>query len=78
MKIKHGIYQVVISPDVAIDLADIPEQEWDVIKKRARDIILRQETKDPIIAYIASFVAYVQDLQLLCDPFADDESGGPH
>lgn len=77
MSIQRDRYQVVISPEVAIDLADIPEQEWLAIKARAKDIILLKHTKDPILAYIASFCIYVQDIQILCDPFTD-ETGGPH
>jgi len=73
MQIKSGKYQIVISPEIAIDLSDIPYDEWLKIKARAKDIILSQETKDPILAYIASFVIYVQDLQILSEPYDPDQ-----
>jgi hypothetical protein len=72
-KIKSGKYQIVISPEIAIDLGDIPAQEWVEIKLRAKQLILSGETADVILAYIASFAIYIQDLQLLGEPYDPDQ-----
>ena len=71
--IVRGKYQIVISPDQVIDLADISEQEFNQFKKLAQQIMANKETDTVIMAYLAAFTVYVMDLQILAEEFDPDK-----
>lgn len=62
-------YQIVISPETALDLADLSDAEMEQIKKLAQEILLNGDTKSVIMAYFAAFTCYVMDLQLLSEEY---------
>lgn len=64
-------YQIVIGPDSHIDLADISKQELDAMSKMAKEIINSNESDSIVLAYLAAFVVYITDMQLLTAEFDD-------
>ena len=62
-------YQIVIGPESHIDLADISKQELDAMSKMAKEIINSNESDSIVLAYLAAFVVYITDMQLLTEEY---------
>jgi hypothetical protein len=65
-------YQIVIGPESHIDLADISKQELDAMSKMAKEIINSNESDSIVLAYLAAFVVYITDMQLLTEEYDPD------
>ena len=60
------IYQ---SGEIVVDLADIDENTWNKIQSDCRLIMLQKQTDNVGVAYIAAFLLYLYELDLLSEPF---------
>jgi hypothetical protein len=60
------IYQ---SGEIVVDLADIDENTWKKIQSDCRLIMLQKQTDNVGVAYIAAFLLYLYELDLLSEPF---------
>lgn len=70
---KEGVYFLILSEDVVIDLATVSDMDWIKIKRTVKLLIESDETKDVGKAYIAAFLLFAQDLEMLSIPFDEDE-----
>lgn len=58
-----------LSEDVAVDLALMSDQDWKRIKNDTKFLMKSGHTKDPCKAYIAAFIVYLIDLDILSEPY---------
>lgn len=60
------IYQ---SGELVFDLANIDEPTWQKIQNDCRLIMLQKQTDNVGVAYIAAFLLFLYELDLLSEPF---------
>lgn len=64
---------IQLDDDLLIDLANLPEKDWDRIKKDVQFFLKTNTTKDIGKAYIAAFWIYLQDIALLAKNYDPED-----
>ncbi len=62
---KQGQFVLQISQDLIIDLAAIDKHSWDKLKETVKLLLESRQCDHPGMAYIAAFLMYIQDLEML-------------
>ncbi len=60
-----GQFVLQISQDLIIDLSMIDKHSWLKLRATVKRLMQDGQIKDPGMAYIAAFLIYVQDLEML-------------
>lgn len=66
---EKGRFVIQITEDYAIDLATIELDAWLAIKRNVTHMMRTKQIEDPGKAYIAAFLVYMQDVEMLMTEF---------
>ena len=58
-----------LSEDTAVDLALLSDHDIKRIKDDTKFLMKSGHTKDPALAYLAAFIVYLKDIEILSEPF---------
>lgn len=62
-------FVIHINEDTPVDLAMLSAHDWARIKNDAKFMIKSGNAKDPAQAYLAAFIVYLKDIELLAEPY---------
>lgn len=57
----------------SLDLDEISQSEWLVIKTNAKNIIRGKLTTDVAFAYLAAFTIWIDDKRIMLEPFRKND-----
>lgn len=61
------VYQ--LSDEIIVDLGNFTETDWNKIKKDVQIIMKSKQTDTIGVAYIAAFIMYLYELEIMSDPY---------
>lgn len=73
MKIEKNTFVFYLSDEICVDLGDLSPNAWDGIKKNVRIILAAKQTDDIGLAYIAAFMLYLSELDMMSIPYNPKE-----
>lgn len=69
--IEKGYFFIEMNEKEVLDMASLTRAQWRDVQKRADEILLAKQTKNPKVAFVAGFLNLVSEMQAMQQPFKD-------
>jgi len=69
--IERRMFLIELDAGKPFDIADLSKREWREIEKRAKQILEAKQTENEKVAFVAGFLNYISEKQVLGLPFGD-------
>ena len=69
MKTEKGQFVYFVTEEICIDLGEIDDDTWKVFKLNVKEIMKSKQTDEIGMAYIAAFLIYLGEIQMLSEPY---------